>query len=385
MAHKVFVVHGMGTFDAEWVDPVAKGLEDIYGQRDADGKLRYPLLAGLNFATRFEIVPIRYSDIFSEILERWKRDPGELQTDVVANDAEPSFYTSLTDELHNAAEQDSFFWSHAFDVLLYRYSPWVRRQVTTRVALQLARGIDAVAGSHGNWSAIAHSLGTMILHDSLHRLFVGELPEGAPTGFDATQTQSKAIVMVSNVSRALQTTPKVLSPESTIRPGYGGQLARGCRRYLTIRNPLDPFTWIKTFNPILWPDQETVGARRYQPIVVEHVQERNTHDLLHYLRNPEVHVPLFRALDHDFVITDEQAARSLDEFEYYGTFSKAELVGIRQAIEDLRNLKGFDNTWKAFRVLRTAWEELQTSWGHLLENGDSVDGPADDGNGGMDT
>ncbi len=380
MAHTLFLLHGMGTFTdgtngtPNWADPIKEGIEQIYSQKDGNGKLRYPLMAGLNFGTRFNVVPIHYSRIFSEILERWKQDSGELGIDVADNEATPGFFESLTGLLQGAADQDSFFWTHAFDAILYRLSPWVRKQVTTHVALQLARGIHAVSGGHGNWSAIGHSLGTAVLHDSLHRLFVGQMPDGTPAGFDPTQAQAKAIIMVSNVSRVLQTVPGVLSDQSTIRPGYAGQPDRGCRRYVTVRNEFDPFTWVKTFDPAVWPDEATMAAKRYVPIRVGHLQAKNPHDVLHYLRNPEVHVPIFRALDHDYVITDEQAKDAFDDFEYYGTFSQADWVKIRQTIEDLKQLNGLDNTWKAIKVLKEAWDELQDSWDQILEDGNAGNG-----------
>ncbi len=388
MAHTVFVLHGMGKHGANWIDPFKTALDGAYNLKDEDGKFRYPMLAspelGLDFTTRFNIVPIGYDDIFAGILARWKVDEADLGTDVNPNSEEPGFFTTLTQELNDAADSEEFFWTHGMDAVLYRLSPWVRAQVNTRVALQLAQGIHRVAGHSGNWSAIAHSLGTSVLHDSLNMLFTGVLPTGTPTGFRPDQAQAQAIIMVSNVSRLLQTRPHVLEADpnspnvTTVLPGYGGQAGRGCRRYVTVRHSLDPFNWFQAFNPIVWPDAPTMAQGRYVPIRVEHIQQVNVHGFGHYIASPEVHVPIFRALDYDELITDDQAAKSLEDFEYYGTFTQADLVKIKQAWADLKDMSSIGKVWKAIKVLKEGFEEVQESLEQILDGGDGDD---DDDNG----
>ena len=98
--------------------------------------------------------------------------------------------------------------------------------------------------------------------------------------------------MVANVSRALETFVQVES--SAVRPGE-----LGCTTVFNeYRHRLDPITKIKPFTPTEsggWVPA-TLFKSVYRLVQPSAVTEANVHALNHYLKIPDVHLPMFRLL-----------------------------------------------------------------------------------------
>jgi hypothetical protein len=283
MADTIFLVHGMGHHPEGWHEPVQTAIKKLYGKYK---------LSRVPFDKRFSIKPISYDSVFRSLVTRWQADAAALGAASATVGA--TEVGNLVGWLRNAGQVDNnFVWSHAADVLLYRLFYTVRHEVKTHVAAEFAREIDSLPAS-ARWSVIAHSLGTAVAHDSLDMLMSGTQEDGSPTGFEARHEQAFVIAQVANVSRVLQTAAKAY--ESNIKPGKAGQNGRGCRRFLNFRHVLDPFTIPKMFRPDAWPDSTAAANGLYQYVEVNHIHDVNVHDLTHYLKNPDVHIPLFREL-----------------------------------------------------------------------------------------
>lgn len=119
----------------------------------------------------------------------------------------------------------------------------------------------------------AHSLGTSVAHDAPHALWTTEFAGGVR--IDPADVKAAFVMMVANVSRLLQTDADVLT--SAVQTGQASNPERGCLNFLTARHALDPFTIPRMFDPMEWPDEETVNQGRYQSIRVNHFRDRNIH------------------------------------------------------------------------------------------------------------
>jgi hypothetical protein len=337
MADTIFLVHGMGHHPDDWYVPVQKTLKQLYGKYN---------ISRIPFDTRFTIQPISYDSVFRMLVARWQADATALGAASAAVGA--TEVGNLVGWLRNAGQVDNnFVWTHAADVLLYRLFYTVRHEVKTHVAAELARGIDALPAS-ARWSVIAHSLGTAVAHDSLDMLMSGTQEDGSPTGFEARHEQALVVAQVANVSRVLQTAAKAY--DSNVKPGRAGQNGRGCRKFLNFRHVLDPFTIPKMFRPDNWPDSTAVAKGLYRYIEVNHVHDINVHDLTHYLKHPDVHIPLFRSLaGFKSAVTKAQEEEALANFKQFGQLSQSAGISLKEKLEEVS--PGISEDWKTYREI----------------------------------
>ena len=220
------------------------------------------------------------------------------------------------------------------DVVLYRMLGLVRTPVEIDVAGQIVGHLHAQANLP-RWSVLSHSLGTAVTHGALYRAYTADQP------LRPQATRPNLVMMVANVSRVLQTDPDVY--ESPVKPGLrAGE--RWCRRYYTVRNRFDPFTYPRQFNPPgEWPDSQTVNRRYFRSIVVDHVREPNVHGFEHYLRNPVVHIPLFKALSGEALIPPNEEQDAAEKF-----YSKSITPVLEQHRDKLLGvLPDESSTWEA--------------------------------------
>jgi hypothetical protein len=334
MPDRIFVVHGMGHFEDGWQKPIEDFLRGFCDQ--------YAALGSLPFDKRFNVVPVVYDDVFREILATWQRQGEELLQ------VGQRFGTDLVDQLvgwtQDAPGVDkNFFWSHAFDVILYRMFPTVREAVKVHVANAMFKELQDLASAE-NWSVIGHSLGTMVVHDTLHAWHTQAFGTGGTLG---QHQRPLLVMMLANVSRILQTEPGVLSPESAVQPG------KVCDYYFSAHHPLDPFTLLRPFKPELWPDRQSQESGAYRLIEVRHIQQLDIHDLLHYLRHPDVVISLLRTLRYSSFVTKEKERLYRQSFKPYGDLADQEVIEIRRKLEDVGISDG---------VLGEEWEAIVRIW-----------------------
>jgi hypothetical protein len=339
MVTRLFVVHGMGVHDAQWVDPVTELLTEIYDS--------YEVLSSVEQSERFTIHPIRYDDILSDLVAKWQADSNaisKLATDVSATLAE-----ALVGWLKTAGT--GFQWTHAADVLLYRCFADVREAVQVTVARQIATVIndDLNDVQQCRWAVLAHSLGTSVAHDALHALWTSELDGNR---FRPADLKANFVMMLANVSRVLETNIDVL--KSAVQPGRASNKTRGCLNFITVRHFLDPFTIPRMFDPMDWPDAQTVKDGRFVSLRLRHFRDTNIHGLTHYLQHPAVHVPLLRLLANDHgVISRAEAERALTNFTAFGDFPADLAASEIKRLELIQPARSDD--WKKFGLIWDAF------------------------------
>jgi hypothetical protein len=335
MPDRIFLVHGMGLYQGTWWDSWVEGIQELYAA--------YPRLAKIAFERRFKVVPIGYDDVFRDIVDRWQADAGSIGA--VAPGVDAGQIDRMVGWLRSAGKIDANFgWTHCSDVLLYYLFPAVRSAVRVHVAKQIAHEVADVAADE-SWSVLAHSLGTAVTHDALHMLWAGRYDDGTPTGFEpAAGKKANLVAMIANVSRVLESTPDVY--ESLVKPGPASSTDRGCFYYVNARHRLDPFTIPRAFHPWNWPDPDAVERQLYRDVQVEHILDWNVHDFIHYLKNPDVHVPLFRILTYDAAISQSEWDQARGDFRQRSPLTDAQTIAIKTWLE--KQAPAESAVWSAF-------------------------------------
>ncbi len=345
--HIIFLLHGMGTYDAGWHDKWVQVIGDAYA--------RYPALQEKSFDVQFEFVPITYDVIFRKLVDTWQEEANKFADAGV----DLKEFAGAVDWLKGAGKIDgNFKWTHATDVLLYRLSNIVRNDVCALVALEIKKKTVQIS-SGVRWSIIGHSLGTAVLHDTLTRLFANESAW-------LKDTPPHLVMMVANVSQVLQQVAGIPQGveanvlKSPVQPGIG------CNYFLNAEHPLDPFVWPRRFHPLTWPSRpiremnppryihsfdSDILHRSYQ---LDHIHDWDVHAFEHYLVSPKVHVPMFRMLmGRDSYITPQEEQSARDRFSRFGKLGDEAAEKIHDWLEKRQGSEKDDWTkirtiWRAF-------------------------------------
>lgn len=326
--HALVFIHGMGEQTDGWHAPALKVL--------AEALPTYSTFSGTKLTDIIEPIPVLYSDFFTKLRATWKTNVAAIKTQLsteleAADIPDRESINSEFDSIATAigAGADKFVWTHAMDVVLYRFFRLVRQKVNVQVANKMTAATDK---KFTGWSVIAHSLGTGVVHNALHALYTTGLA-GPP--LKPQETRPKVLAMVANVSRVLQL-PAVKVFSSKVMPGPA-MLDRACDTYLNVRHLFDPFTFPQPFEPDnSWPTPGTTKPNQYQQIRPSHLvidKLRNVHDLDHYLANPRVHVPIFRGIVGASSIPAAEFDKACADFD--AEQAKTNVDAIRDALQDL--------------------------------------------------
>lgn len=283
--HVIFLVHGMGDFEASWSEPAQTTIRNQYGA--------YAQLSFLPFEQRFEFQELFYNDEFEALRKMWRKSSAALGTALKATGIAAPMVASLN-ELAQLTDKKSFMNTHVLDVLLYRFARQTASTIRESLRVQILKKLTSLDQAEPiRWSIVAHSLGTSVIHDTLHEMYsdtptkVGEKLSGF--------TRPDVVAMIANVSRVLEEDIDVY--ESRVRPGNPDDPSAACKYYLNAKHFLDPIPQAKAFQPALhWP---SIGVRNrglLLDIGIREIEQLNVHDFDHYLRNPRVHCHLFNCL-----------------------------------------------------------------------------------------
>lgn len=211
----------------------------------------------------------------------------------------PSFIAKINELNRKFAEDDSFWFTHVLDVAIYRsiYADAIQ----ARVGKQLIEAMQAATDAKEDIHIVCHSLGTAVMHDTLHKLYTNGLnDQHGKLLLSAGLNKIRSITMVANVCTLpiTEATPYT----SVVKPGPDGI----CDHFMTCRHVLDPFASIVKFDQgAHWPN---VHGSIFRNTVIKRVERANVHDLDHYLADPSVYLPLFMNL---FPVTFKTTAAEL--------------------------------------------------------------------------
>lgn len=301
----LFVVHGMGVHEDGWEASVRAKLEEVAGRY---GRFREQ---PSSLWERLELVPVGYDELFRKTLEQWEASGdvlGFARSHALVGAPDLSWLEPLADE------DKGFFWTHAADVLIYRFFRLQREANRVHVARQIVENVpQAPDRDFGRCTVLAHSLGTAVVHDSLHILATEPLA-GMPTGFHPLNARLRGIVMLANVSRVLQ--DDVVAYKSFVRGGPRNGKSSLCSSFHSFHHELDPFCIPRRFDPFA---QAEGWSRLFNAVVaLNHFRDWDVHGFGHYLDHPRVHVPLLNLACGENVVTPSEALQAVDAYQKFG-------------------------------------------------------------------
>jgi hypothetical protein len=310
--HVLFFVHGMGSYvnangsaSHKWSKAAAKKLKEQYD--------KYFLLKPIPFDNRFDVIHINYDTVFHKLLKRWD---DEAQSILASGNAGAKDVKKLVAWLDGAADvDDNFAWTHASDVILYRFFSLVRQRIKVHVANQFRSALAPNAdGAVTSWSVISHSLGTIVTHDVLHALDSTTPGEAGVSILDAMVPSANVVAMIANVSKIMENDVDVYN--SMVVPSSAVKSQTACFNYISCNNAWDPFVWHEPFDPTGEPPWDVAYQNStFLDIETENVHELNVHSIANYLVNPNVHIPLLEALCGIGSVLDDEKQQALEEFE----------------------------------------------------------------------
>lgn len=347
--HLIFFIHGMGKHEKGWSEDAWKILKKAYDDTIPKGK----------FEKRFERVEILYDSVFEEQRTSWANQAASLTALFKNTDAPMAAISSIVD-LHSSVGDDNFFTTHILDVLLYQYFSIIRNRAYAQVVNQIQDALLKSAAKAGvvNWSVVAHSLGTSVAHDALHWLHQSIQDGGGNVSI--RNFPPSVGLFVANVSKLLENDPPAL--KSIVRPSL--ERTNGIfGYYLNARHQLDPIPKPNSFKPPYdWLDETTRNQvpPRFEHIEISELTDTNPHALEHYLANPKVHVPFFRALDDDKDFIPDTTANAL--YRAYEAQADARLKeitklgGLRKDLDKLVSetapgIQGFLASYEKYKLL----------------------------------
>lgn len=295
--HTLLLVHGMGNPDdqmfTKWEDKL-KALYQTYS-------------GGEEFSDVFECKSINYNTIFKDKRKQWS---GMINGILESGAPLPGTFPSK--ENLESLTEDSFYTTHLLDVLLYRFGYLVAVHVRDFVCKSILEGIKQTPVGN-KVSILAYSLGAAVINDSINVLY-RSIDDGKPV-LTTDDFRFHAFIQLANVSRTLQTKWPAYGPY--LRPGVnessGGQYAAS--RMLSASHKWDPLVSLKRFHPDHgWPEIDTAAKNRFELVTPSIIQDWNIHDIMHYLNDPYVHIPMLRMLMTQSFISEGQETKAIEEF-----------------------------------------------------------------------
>lgn len=347
--HLVFFVHGVGDDAKGWSKALRAEFKALFDS--------YPLPpGGLPFSELFQTEEILYNDFFDVWRQRASQDANAAIRELGAGGLPQNAATRLL-EAGAGAGGGGFLRTHALDALQYRFLRLVSESIRSTVERQIMLKLtETEFGTPVRWSIIAHSLGSSVVHDTLHEMF----SPGAGAQ-DSALFQPFAVAMLANVSQLLHN-DKVLGPgidaySSFVKPNREPDQG-ACRFYLGAANKFDPIALAGDFKPPAnWLSGSAKAQRRYRPLDIEAIpKNRQVHGFSEYLAHPGVHVPLFRILSGDpDRITDAQEDEAHAQYRSAHPLpDPADLK--RRAIEELTQ-----------RAAQADWFERISVWKEVID------------------
>ncbi|HEX6636374.1 MAG TPA: hypothetical protein VF033_01855 [Steroidobacteraceae bacterium] len=332
--HVLIFVHGMGAYvkpggepDDSWSIAAAATLKEQYD--------KYKFVSRRSFEDRFEVVHVNYDTEIFKLVKRWETESQAIMGGGVASAAP---VTKLLKWLEGGAKlEDNFAWTHAACVILYRFFPLMRQRLKIHVAGQFQKALAPNEnGAVSTWSVIAHSLGTIVVHDVLNAMDATTPNEAGISILDTMVPSAQVVAMIANVSKVMESKDEAPVYDSLLVPQSMVRNQSCCFSYFNCNNKLDPFVLPKPFSPPAdnqaWALAKVNGS--YVDISIDNIEEPNVHSLRNYLVNPEVHIPLLEYLVGQGSITETEKKKAAKDFK---NISSAVVEKARKKLVDAAN------------------------------------------------
>jgi len=375
----VLLIHGMGKneppgedaerrtirgrFSKDFIDATTVSLQRFKNFKD-DTLENHVDIHEFNYDAWFDKMRIAMADNAKSMKERLK----------LVSEVYGMSLLDHADKLRSIEEKfknDNFLYTHALDVFFYA------TMLGEKVMIDAARMIADLVENYRarNVYIVAYSLGTSVLHDTLHHFYRKDYdPSDNISDLDFTTHKLKSIWMVSNVSRITSMlNSRVEDPyKSSVKPGDNGSI----NQFYLVRHKLDPFTLLSRFSPKndgSWIP-ESVYTNFYEEIETEYIVDHvNPHDFNLYMKNPQVAYSLFNELINDF--SDKITIDELDEIDkkYKASSLQIAIDAFKKEFKEI-DVKDIDSIKEFIEAGKKLWKIIENLKKNLENGGDDDEG-----------
>ncbi len=347
----VLVIHGMGTHA---LGDMKKEVSDGLNEAAANFGLE-----NYKIENKVEFIEFNYSDFLDEIRARDATHAASIAEHLTLLKGR-GLGASVVEELtsfFSDFDEDEMLYTHWMDVIYYGLMFWGEK-IRVDCAKKLNDVLVTAHAENRGVHIVAHSLGTAVLHDTLAKLYRGDVDlTSTVTNLDIAKFSVKSIWMVANVSRLLNILNGIADPNhSIVHSGTEGCTAS----FYNVRNQFDPFTWLKKY------DRQ---AANLDTIEVNTVRQLNTHDIKEYMATPYVADCFFASVlgstltlaqwDKGVAAHGETTVnKSVDELEH--------------AFANLRQVSGTTGKVDALKKFFTLLKDFKIELEELIEGDDSA-------------
>ncbi len=299
--HHILCLHGMGQHSRDWIHDtddrgpsLARALKHAWDS--------YPSLEKMGFDRELQLFPLHYADAMEAHMAPYQKQIHEVTNEIVGNPLLRKRFHWMLKLLARARQVKTgadFFYRHLMDLLLFWASPRLCTMVVEYTAKQI---IDYVNQLEENpetrgqeVSILGYCLGTAVADQALKMVFENK---GGP-GSLVKDYKFKVLAQVSNLSRVLAQDPEEVYggrdgnlsfSRPSVLPGWGC-----CWKMINCNHGMDFAALFEPFDPPLsnWLDAETREMEFYRNIRLTDLSGGDPRGLIHYVRDPDFHIPFF--------------------------------------------------------------------------------------------
>jgi hypothetical protein len=309
------------------------------------------------FSKKVTVEVIEYNSHFETVRERLQAGGSDLPDMLKGLNNKDSIYGILKN-LDVDFKKDSFFNTHWLDVILYKFSIY-GEMIRVKVAEDLVNKLIKYKKSSNprDVHLLSHSLGTAVLHDTLHEMFTDGVISTGKVSIDDYQFDS--LYTVSNVSRLIHASKHCY--ESLVKPEKGV-----CKKMINVAHRLDPISWPKRFDPKQdepeWVSDLAYQYQLFRDIKTEAMTEANTHAITSYLANPKVYRDLFSTLfPLDFFPTPAEIVLADKAFSDTTLSGASKELGKVLKDTRLNEVTSVERLSKEFESFKKFWNDFNES------------------------
>ena len=281
MKRVLFLLHGIGRHNAAWSAEVVKKIQDLAGSFQNDPASGFTGAALEDELGETEFVELLYDDLFQDFVKTIFERRVEF-IDVL----KAGGLSGIADIFTTDSAQPNALRDNLTDMLFYRAMEEHRAFIRKHVALQMVQKIQQLGVDDVAYSVMAHSLGTVVMHDVLQEM---STEPGSPFQLGLPFVINN-LFMVANTSFLLRTEYDPL--KSNVRPFIATNDAGYVFRYVDFAHRFDPVAQIFGFAAAM----KNLPQQRFNFVTVDHFRGLNIHSYTHYLSDARVYTRFFQSM-----------------------------------------------------------------------------------------
>ena len=324
--HIIFLVHGMGVYSSKGADNKWNPDPGLWhNEQEQLLKTHYQNYQDLidvpgfnvpSFDDAFEIVPIVYDDVFTNVLQEWTNRADEIFATGLLDSLD--FVKKIMQWMRSDKLMTEFFYTHFGDVFLYRYFDHFEQAIQASVHNQMvARLLNPVTGVQPRWSIIGHSLGTKVVLDAVEALY-----RDSTINIGDEIQPAQVIALIANVCDVLER-PEQDVADSAVFPSGDASNNSACRHLISASHKWDFFTNIDPYKPSggRWTEARNerrfINLRNFETVDTTVEDWWNVHSFRNYIAHPAIHIPMFMKMQGipEVVLPAGKLKRLVDEHE----------------------------------------------------------------------